>query len=103
MRSRRRPRRQVGEDLSLVKFVGGHGDRTDYVGLRSLQLEKGAGCPHIVSIRNRSFASKCVSLSEVVTAVLAHKPGISTFLVNCCRGESDSRWTRIKAAVLSEG
>jgi hypothetical protein len=93
-------------DYSLAKFVG-HPERMDYVGLRGLQTSRAAtdpnDCPHIVSVRSRSFFSahtKLMDLSEVVRLVIAHEPRIDTVVVNACRGESDSVLTLMKAAVF---
>lgn len=78
----------------------------DYIGLRALQHErlelKPNNCPHIVTIRSRSFItgnSKIVKLSEVVKLVKDHNAEIDTILVNACRGENDSILTLMKAAL----
>ncbi len=93
-------------NYSLAKFVG-HPNTDTYTTLRNAQsnrlIAKPNDCPHIVSIRHRSFIkgySKLINLSEVVTAVLTYEPTIDTFLVNSCRGEHGGILELMKAAVF---
>ena len=93
-------------DYSLAKFVG-HPNTDTYITLRNAQTNrlelKPNDCPHIVSIRHRSFInahSKLINLSEVVAAVRQYQPTIDTFLVNACRVEENGILALMKAAVF---
>ncbi len=100
------------DDLSLAKFMGGHGDVLGYRELRELQVSKDnsnknstfdSGAPHIVSIRRRSFItgnSKLIKLSEVIDLVQQHDQGINVFNVNACRGERKGRLRLMKATLF---
>jgi len=64
-----------------------------------VQNANGTWCPHVVSIRRRlNLHGKSMLLGEIIDAVLAHDPQITTFYYGGCRGDYSQK--PIRSALL---